>query len=479
MTWLGETLGAARGARAAAVLALAWALCAALVATTAHAAVPTDGRVWELVSSGPDNGVQLFGLNGWTADGETIAYGAFGPLPGAPAGELITQSTATRTAHGWQTHRVGIPFTAPRVQLFMTRTFGVSDDLRTWLWGSVDPLVPGGPSFPATGLYRLAPNGAVTLLGDLGSTFSFLVEDPEGLSSDTQHIALSDSASLLPEDARQVESEGRLLGRAAYEFSGTTLRLAGVEDGGAPISACGGSVVGNGLGDPRVEPNAMSRDGSKIFFTAPSPEATYACPDEVTHVYMRVNGTHTVDVSASRCTRADCQGPSMMHFSGATPDGRYVFVTTVEQMTDEDTGDNGDLYRIDTGTGEVTRISDGPSELGTDVEEGPILISDDGQSVAFIGYGELVPGKGEPHERASYVWDHGTLHYVGAMALTELDTANMSSDGSVLLFDTASKLLPSDTDERVDVYRFDVATDALTQVSLGTGEAGNGEFDAT
>lgn len=483
MTSLGQTLGAVRRARATAVLALAWALCTTLAAT-AFAAVPTDGRVWELATTGPDNGVQLLGANGWTHEGDALAYGSLGPLPGAPSGELIAQSVATRTAQGWQTRRVGVPFTAPRTELFMTRAFGVSSDLRTWLWGSVNPLLPGAPSFPSFGLYRLASEGRLTLLGDLGRTLSQLVEDPEGVSDDTQHVALSDSATLLPEDTRPLNEEGRIVGRAAYEWSGTSMRLVGVEDGGAPISACGGAVVGNGLGDPRIEPNAMSRDGSKVFFTAPSPESTYYCPDEITHVYMRENGTHTVDVSASRCTLANCQGPSMMHFSGATPDGAYVFVTTVEQMIDEDDADNEDLYRIATATGEVTRISTSPPGARTDAEEGPIEVSDDGQSVAFVGYGELVPGKGTPEGRAVYLWNHGQLHFVGAITGTEftegdLKSANMSSDGSVLLFDTASQLLPSDTDESVDVYRYDVTSDTLTQVSLGTGGTGNGAFEAT
>jgi hypothetical protein len=482
MTLLGQTLGAVRSARAAAVVVLAWALCAA-VATTANAAVPTDGRVWELATTGPDNGVQLLGVNGWTQDGNTIAYGSLGPLPGAPSGELIAQSVATRAAQGWQTRRVGVPFTAPRTELFMTRAFGVSSDFRTWLWGSVNPLLPGAPSFPSFGLYRLAPDGRLTLLGDLGGTFSQLVEDPEGVSDDTQHVALSDSARLLPEDERQVEGEGRLVGRAAYEFNGTTMRLAGVEDGGAPISHCGGSVVGNGLGDPRLGPNPTSRDGSKVFFTAPSPESTYYCPDEVTHVYMRVNGTHTVDVSASRCTLATCQGPSMMHFSGATPDGAYVFVTSNQQMTDEDRGEEG-LVRIATDTGDVTLISDAGSGPSGTAEEGPIEFSADGQRVAFVGYGELIPGRGAPGQRSVYVWDHGQLHFVGEITGTEstegdLKSANMSGDGGVLVFDTASQLLPSDTDESVDVYRYDVTSDTLTQVSLGSGGTGNGAFEAT
>lgn len=482
MNWLGQTLGAARRRRAAVASALAAVLCTALAATT-FAAVPTDGRVWELATTGPDNGVQLLGVNGWTQEGDGLAYGSLGPLPGAPSGELIAQSLATRGAQGWQTRRVGVPFTAPRTQLFMTRAFGVSTDLRTFLWGSVNPLLAGAPSFPSFGLYRLTPDGRLTLLGDLGATFSFLVEDPEGVSDDTQHIALSDSARLLPEDERQAEPGGRIVGRAAYEFNGTTLRLAGVDDAGAPISPCGGSVVGNGLGDPRLEPNAMSRDGSKIFFTAPSPESTFYCPDEVTHVYMRENGTHTVDVSASRCTLANCQGPSMMHFSGATPDGAYVFVTSNQQMTDEDPGEEG-LVRIATATGDVALISAAASGPSATAEEGPIELSADGQRVAFVGYGELVPGTGAPGQRSVYVWDHGQLHFVGAITGTEssegdLKSANMSSDGSVLLFDTASQLLPSDTDESTDVYRYDVTSDRLTQVSLGTGGTGNGAFEAT
>ena len=48
----------------------------------------------------------------------------------------------------------------------------------------------------------------------------------------------------------------------------------------------------------------------------------------------------------------------------------------------------------------------------------------------------------------------------------------------VLLFATTTRLLPSDSDEQSDVYRYDARGGTLTQVSLGGNGEGNGPFDA-
>jgi hypothetical protein len=59
----------------------------------------------------------------------------------------------------------------------------------------------------------------------------------------------------------------------------------------------------------------------------------------------------------------------------------------------------------------------------------------------------------------------------------DLRTAAVTPDGGTLAFATSTPLLPSDTDSNVDVYRYDAAKDALQEVSIGTGERGNGAFD--
>jgi Tol biopolymer transport system component len=444
---------------------MAW-LAASLLSlpSAAGAAVPGHGRAWELVTSGEANGAPIVGVRGWSADGDRILFNTLGPLPGAPAGDLVADATAARTPQGWTVTPVGNVFTAPAPDFTYPALLASSTDLSSWLWVSPMPLLPGAPSDPTLSLYRQqVPEGTLTLLGGGGGRsdgFTFM-----DASADLDHVAFQTQAHLLPADA------GRTQGSDAYELMGPTLRLVGVDDAGVPLSPCG-SVVGNGFFDFSRTLNAMSRDGRRIFFSAPP-----AC-NEPQRVYVREDGARTDEVSASSCTRLDCDAPQEVTFVGATPDGSQAFLVTNQQLTDDDVDEGPDLYRRTLPGGALTRLSTGPPGSAANVSQPVVRASDDGQRIYFVATGALVPGSGEEGRPNLYLSDHGTLRFVAVVDDIDLSTAEITRDGGSIVFTTADTLLPSDLDANVDVYRYDVASGALTQVSLGDSGRGNEPLDA-
>lgn len=436
-----------------------------VLAAPAPAAAPAHGRVWELVTTGPTNGVKLVGTSAWSADGDRVGYGSVGPMPGSPSGDLLASAVATRTAGGWTKQPLGEPITIAAPELLASIPLAASADLTSWIWYSTQPLLPAAPAAPEVGLYRRGPDSALTLLGPVDSPASFIFV---AASDDATHVVFQSTAHLLPGDAE------RFSGADAYEFAGDTFRMVGVDSAGSALSLCG-AAVGSGTDAPTdALTHAVSRDGQRIFLTSPS-DADCSVPKRV---YLRDRGAETTDVSASRCTRPDCDAPQDVTFAGATPDGSHAFLVTAQQLTNDDTDESPDLYRYDVADGSLTRLSAGPPGVEAGVSA-PVRSSDDGQLVYFIATGQLVPGHGTPGEPSLYLSDRGTLRYVAPAADVNLRAAGISASGRVLAFSTAASLLPTDTDTNVDVYRYDAGGDTLALISNGTGGSGNGAFDVT
>ena len=124
-------------------------------------------------------------------------------------------------------------------------------------------------------------------------------------------------------------------------------------------------------GDPLQIP-AVSSDGSHILMAAggtgpcgfcqlpgaalrrrPSAIAL-RCPMQPSHLYMRVDGAVTYDVS---------QGHDV-DYVGMTADGSKVYFTTAQQLTPEDTDTSVDLYMWSEATDSLTLVSKGNNGAG-------------------------------------------------------------------------------------------------------------------
>jgi hypothetical protein len=191
----------------------------------------------------------------------------------------------------------------------------------------------------------------------------------------------------------------------------SSCRLVDVSGEGRPM------VCGAALGQGRYELgfggaySAVSSDGSRIFFTAPEPEASgVGCwnpgvsPQEnPPELYVREDGSRTVEISVPHEGGVDVGpgGNPLMPavFVGASSDGSRVFFMTKTDLTQSAVGHAPELYEYNTepGAGEkpLTLISGGKSGTVEGDVDSVTAISSDGSSVYFSAFGKLAPGASE------------------------------------------------------------------------------------
>jgi hypothetical protein len=227
------------------------------------------------------------------------------------------------------------------------------DDTQDTIEGPA-PLLPSDTDLKGD-VYTRGPAGlrlisTGSLSGDPGEGSRYA-----GQSDDGSHILFETTEHLEAEDS------GRTQGVQLYERVGNETRVVGLDSDGNPISDSG-AVLGNGATNPIASPsgssNAVSADGSRVFFESPDP-FTF----QNTQLYARINGEETIDVSASECTRQApeplCGEPQPVTFQGAPKDGSRVYFTTAGQLVNGDLDESIDLYEYDLEAEALTRVSGG------------------------------------------------------------------------------------------------------------------------
>jgi hypothetical protein len=217
-----------------------------------------------------------------------------------------------------------------------------------------------------------------------------------------------------------------------------------------------------------------------------------------------VGGSASVAVSGSECTRTSgdpggaCNAPSGLTFAGAANDGSRVFFTTTQQLLNGDTDQTNDLYECEIPPGAPTPVGTANScasltEVSHNVSganvENVVKVSEDGSRVYFVATGALAANLGTNDaapvagDHNLYVWEKDAAHPAGQTTfVAKLETNDIPSfgtqstaDGRYLVFDTANKVLASDTDEVTDVYRYDADTGVLLRLSTDTNGSGGNE----
>ncbi len=412
----------------------------------------------------------------FSPEGEAVAFTSSGNFAGNPNGQGFNQYVAERTAVGWTTTADNPPADRYAGPIHLGAD-AMSSDLRSSLWSMT------GPSDAEQNYYVREPDGTFTRIGaqsvpPTSPGVAFTV----GTSADLSHVVFAHGGAGVgsPGDA------------ALWEF-------VGIGNAGLPQAV---SVTNDG----QVMPSqacfgGMSSDARVIAFGSECNQTEgFLQP-----LWARVGGSATIAVSRSQCTRTSgdpggaCNAPADAHVAGMTADGSRVFFTTTQQLVNGDTDQTNDLYECDipAGTPEPVGTANPCSSLsevshgatGADVQR-VVRISEDGSHVYFIARGVLAANLGTnaaaavAGEENLYVWEKDAAHPSGQTTfVTELESPigfsrQTTPDGRYLLFQTASWLVPSDTDEAPDIYRYDAQTRAMLRISTdSSGTGGNAPGD--
>ncbi len=169
-------------------------------------------------------------------------------------------------------------------------------------------------------------------------------------------------------------------------------------------------------------------------------------------------------------------------------DGQVVvFTSAATNLVAGDTNGLPDVFVRDILAGTTTLVSKSTAGGVPNGESSDPQMSVDGRWFAYVSTAsDLVAGDTNGVADV-FVFDRGTqttrrvsLTSTGAQTTLRSGPPGLSGDGGVVAFNTVSALLPNDTNNADDVYRFELNTNALTRVSFGPGGAqGTATSEAT
>ncbi len=417
---------------------------------------PNKGSSEDMFSTGASGGEEGslvdFGYPSEAGDGFLLAtHAGFGPFPGSGKSMYVFK----RGAGGWTYTSLASP--ALGVQSVRLPAYAPSDLSRVAFVDS-----SGAPG-SATG------NHGVGLFGPPGGEYDTLYEgqpqhsgitEGEGTtiigSRDLSHLVIdSRSHTICPGAEDQDEGSQSLC-----EYAGGELELVNVNSGGELLSRCGAEIGRDvTIGDGGQAHNAVSADGSRVFFTAPDPErpvsaknpaGTEGCwnPSTAEHtpqVYMRADG-QTIEISAPEAGIVDPSGAHPSAYVGASEDGSRAFFLSYGELTSDDAGIHDlELYEwradgavsrgaaCEAAEGCLLRISRGESG-GAAAVYAVRAISADGTAVYFTAAAKLtatapVPGEEFGSDELDlYRYDTvtGTTTYVTTVLEFEEPTQSVS-----------------------------------------------------
>ncbi len=475
-----------------------------------------DGRVYEQVSPADKNGNEAgagtapfrvgaknhYGVA--SPDGDAVLFEGTGPMGESPSdGSLWFVATKNSGAAGWSTHALlpavlqqqgtlrdkGFTYIDPSQDLsHVMAEFGNGTLAPQTNEGCVDQIDLAGPDPFVLPVWIERPGA------DLASPIENCEQKglsgaPVGGSPDFSTVYFGYAGTLLPEDASRAphtthsSEEDTVEAWGFYEYTGGVLREGGVLPDGS-VSAFGAVPAASGHGRDR-EGNEVSVDGSRAFFVSPDPASCEAngghndCAVDPPELYVREDGVRTLLVSrdtllaergglpaAAPSGVLAMANPSWQvlpapgldgSFVFASPDGSQAFFQSGDALTEAaqeaSPGSEAKTYDFDVDTGALTYL---PGVVGE------ILATDsDGSSMAFVRPEE----GGEPAELE--LWSAGPGGGVAPVArLGSVPEARMSSDGSVLVFQTGERVsgsFNSGGDE--EIYRYDVPGNSLGCVS--------------
>lgn len=408
-----------------------------------------------------------------SADGESIALETLvqlEPNPRTPASIIGARAVFVRTATGWEMKSAVPPG-------------GAADRLE------IDLLSPdlshlALDSYTALNLVEISPDNTFEV-GPVGGPYEVVANVPReydtnfaGANAGTadvpnfRDILLSSFDHALATSAveRTVAEETEPNARDLYEWSDGRLQLVNVTSSGQLLSKCGAILGSEGAANGASTTNAVSNDGSKIFFISFMRNGAGCEENEApATLYMRVEGNETVELSPLAHVPAAERHP--VTFNGATADGSDVYFSTETPLLAGEQQGEDRLFRYNTVSRTLRFVAGGlQAGIASIGITKAVVVAEEGSAVYYEtslseqGYNDELYRYEPSSERSTLIarFDPDTRE----------DTRSYATPNSqFLLFAARSVAGEPRGQEHEELYRYDNADKSVICVTCGQGVA--------
>jgi hypothetical protein len=494
------------------------AMCPEELRSELHSELLPDCRAYELVTPPYKEGgtVNPFAVSEFGSRAVGGSFGVFDHAEGDPLDPQVEGAAYlfSREVSGWSASPLEPSekqYQSTAIMLDVGSEFSAS----LWAIGTLDQALG------VVDLYIRGEDGSLVKIGSPTSTVNVNNETQYqylGASGDLSHVLFEVRGG-----GFRWPFDHTVGGGSLYEYVGTgnaAPLLVGVDGGREStnlISECG-TRLGSGVA---FQPfgsmyNAISADGSRVFFTAlgghsnPCSGAQPPVDELLVREEFLPGQLRTVPVSESSlgyCAEspASCRDAE---FEGASLDGSKAFFTSTQLLTEgasedpeeadsatqgcsQTAGPGGcNLYEYESEAGgghRLVAVSSGSPEPRV---QGVARISEDGSHVYFVARGALAKASNSRGEEARegadnlYLFERDARYPAGHTAFivtlppsdgaiwahTDNRPVQSSRDGRFLVFTSLADLThEEDTEGIAQVYRYDAQSGELARVSIGQG----------
>lgn len=443
-----------------------------------------DCRAYEVVTPRYKAGYDISGNNeGWEVDlgiaanGDTVSYASFQPLPGTKSGSY-TGLMGVRGPEGWETsallptpgpNQLGIGLPGADSHLLAS----TPDQLTHVYW-------EGTTRWGHMGIRRPDGSHQVILEGvDAESCLAWSAgycegqAHVQGMTADGRHVVFGSSRALVP---GLTQTGDTYLYEWIDDGAGTIRLVSRTNDPeptpiGASSARLGAIPAEAGASTPASASNhAISADGERIFFQSPSPAGDGEPPVE-SKLYLREGGAETVELSAP----TPGHSPAMtIRYLDAAEDGSVAYFYADGKLTD-DADPVGGIYRYDVGGRELSYVARSSFAFGliptaiTSPDGSQLYFEDENPDPSGGGILKLADAAGVRTVGPGIVV--GKVFIGPGIAARGLvnagcSTANFSADGRYLFFAGTAGYAGFEG-PKAEAWRYDAETEELTKLSTG------------
>ena len=238
------------------------------------------------------------------------------------------------------------------------------------------------------------------------------------------------------------------------------------------ITRC--STAASGVEGNRFSENpSISGDGTIVAFESYANNLVIGDTNNILDVFVK--NVVSSEVVLASTPGADVQGNGVSANPALSADGRFIaFTSLATNLVSNDTNNVEDVFRKDLVTGAIARVSSAINGVQANDYSSRPTISGDGRYVAFQSRASNIVSDDSNFAFDVFLRDlvGGTIvrvstSAIGAQANGPSYSPAISPDGRFVAFEShASNLVPGDDNNNSDVFVKDIATGAISLVSI-------------